>query len=113
MIKLKSIVKSTKKGKKFTATFSNSETGRDKTIHFGASGYRDFTLINDKNSKFYIKESSERAKIRAAYIARHAKDLLTESSSKGLSAGALSYFVLWTGKTFRSGLLNYKKKYNV
>ncbi len=111
--KLKSIVKSDKSDKKYKATFINKETKKEKNIHFGANGMRDFTLINDKNSKFYIKDPKKRIEVRTNYQRRHSKDLETKSGKTGVSAGALSYFVLWTGKTFNAGLSNYKKKYKL
>ena len=110
---LKNIKKSNKAQKKFMATFSNKENGREKTIHFGAAGYRDFTLINNKSSKFYIEDPKKRIEVRTAYQRRHMKDLSTEAGRSGVSAGALSFFILWTGKTFKSGLTNYKKKYKL
>lgn len=111
--KLKSIKPSEKDNKKFHATFINNKTNKEKNIHFGQKGARDFTLINDKNSKFYIKEAKKRIEVRTQYQRRHLKDLSTTAGKTGVSAGALSFYVLWTGKTFNSGLANYKKKYKL
>ena len=111
--KLKSVKPSTKSNKKFQATFINNETKKEKNIHFGQKGARDFTLINSKDSKFYIKEAKKRIEVRTQYQRRHIKDLSTEAGRTGVSAGALSFYVLWTGKTFRSGLSNYKKKFKL
>lgn len=113
MFKLIKIEKSKNKDKKFDATFFNKETKQEKTISFGAEKYRDYTLINDKKSKFYIPNKEEREKVKDLYQKRHAKDLLTENSKTGMSAGALSYYVLWTGTTLNKGISNYRKKYNL
>ncbi len=57
MVKLMKIIPAKAKGKKWTAYFLlDAKTKKEKAISFGASGYRDFTLMNDKNSKFYEKK---------------------------------------------------------
>ena len=82
----------------------------DHIHHFGAKGMRDYTLINDKNSDFYLADKAERDKVKAAYISRHRND-------KGLgsihSPAELSMVILWSGKTLAAGIKNYEKKYNV
>jgi len=113
MFKLLSIKVSSKIDKKFDAKFINKETKQERTISFGAKKYRDHTLTNDKKSKFYIPDKEEREKVKINYQKRHAKDLLTEASKTGLSAGALSYYVLWTGTTLTKGISNYRKKFNL
>ena len=40
---------STRKINKYMVIFYNKDKKKIKTIHFGAKGYRDFTLINNKN----------------------------------------------------------------
>ena len=100
MWKLISISPSSRAGKKWCAYFENKTDGKHKTIHFGAKGYEDFTQHKD----------TKRAEL---YRARHAKDLTTENSKSGLSAGALSYYVLWTSPSFSQGLKNYKNKYHL
>ncbi len=112
-MKLKSINPSSKKDKKFDAVFIDKETKKEKKISFGAKGYRDFTLINKKDSQFYEKEKAKREQVRTNYQTRHAKDLQTEKGKTGLSPGALSYFVLWTAPTLKGGIRNYKKKYGL
>ena len=111
--KLISISKSTNPKKKYMATFRNKTTERTKKIHFGASGYRDFTLISSPKSKFYIKDKNQRLKVRDNYQRRHKKDLSTEKNKIGFGAGALSYYVLWTAPTVNGGIKNYIKKYNI
>lgn len=72
------IQKSTRKGKRFMATFANG-----KVVHFGAS-----------NASTYI-DHGDKAK-RSAYIARHK---VNENWNNPYSAGALSRFLLWGDST--------------
>ena len=78
-------------------------------IHnFGASAYRDFTLMNDKNSKFYEPSKEERNKVKDRYLKRHAKD------PKGIhSPSTLSDMILWSSNTIEEGIKKYENKYNV
>jgi len=110
-MKLLKIEKSNNKGKKWKATFTDGE--KTKTINFGASGYRDYTLMSNKDSEFYIADKKERDKVRSNYQARHKKDLETEKGKSGISAGALSFYVLWTVPTVRGGIRNFKKRYKL
>jgi hypothetical protein len=76
--------------------------------YFGASAYRDFTLMNDKNSKFYEPSEEERNKVKDRYLKRHAKD------PKGVhSPSTLSDMILWNKPTIEQGVKDYEKKYNV
>ena len=109
-MKLISVKVSNKKAKKYDALFQD-KTGKSKTISFGATGYRDFTLMSDKKSEFYIKDKKERDKVKDAYQKRHAKDLLTEASKTGMSAGALSYYILWTKPTLKAGIAEFKRTF--
>ena len=85
--------KSTRPGKKYQAKFEN------KTVHFGASGYRDRTKIKNKE---------ERDKAVKAYKSRHKNDNLNDK----MSPGALSYYVLWGGDTISAGIAAYNKRFN-
>jgi len=82
----------------------------DHIHHFGAKGMRDYTLINDKNSEFYLADKAEREKVKAAYISRHKND-------RGLGSihapSELSMVMLWSGKSLAAGIKNYEKKYGV
>jgi len=76
--------------------------------YFGASAYRDFTLMNDKNSKFYEESKEERNKVKSNYLKRHSKD------PKGIhSPSTLSDMILWNKPTIRESLKDYENKYNV
>jgi len=107
-MKLISIIPSNRKDKKYKALFELDKE-RSVTTHFGASGYRDFTLMSDPKSKFYIKNSGEREKVRQAYLKRHAK----EDWMKPLTAGSLSRFILWEKTTIPAAIKNYKRKFSL
>jgi hypothetical protein len=86
------------------------DDGKEKTTDFGASGMRDFTLINNKTSTFYLPKVLDRNVVRDNYRRRHKKDLLTKDPTR---AGFLSYFVLWNKRTMQSSIADYKKKFNL
>ena len=108
-MKLLKIMKSPIGGKKWRAVFKKDD-GKEKTTDFGASGMRDFTLINNKTSTFYLPKVLDRNVVRDNYRRRHKKDLLTKDPTR---AGFLSYFVLWNKKTIQSSIADYKKKFNL
>lgn len=95
--------------KKWRAVFKTDQ-GKEKTTDFGASGYRDFTLINNKTSKFYLPKVLDRNVVRSSYRRRHKKDLLTNDPTR---AGFLSYYILWNKKSLKSSMADYKKKFNL
>lgn len=72
------IKSSTRKGKRFMATYANG-----KVVHFGLKGGNTYIDSGDK-----IK--------RAAYLARHKKN---ENWNDPYSAGALSRYLLWGDST--------------
>jgi len=81
--------------KKYVATFE-TDTGRTKTIRFGAASMDDYTLTHDKEQ-------------RERYRTRHRKDLTTEASKSGVSAGALSWYILWGNSTsIQENIRHYK-----
>ena len=96
-MKLLSVVKSDRPGKKWKATFQQ-DNGRTKTTHFGASGMDDYTLTGDKEA-------------RNRYRTRHKKDLQTGDPTR---AGFLSYYLLWGDSTsLSSNLAAYKSKFGL
>jgi len=113
MFKLMSVEKSNKENKKLKAIFEDKETGKEKIIHFGDSRYRDYTLINDKKSKYYIDNEEKREQIKSLYIKRHMKDLETEAAKTGMTPGALSYYVLWNKPTLSASIKQYKRIYKL
>lgn len=97
------LYKSNLKNKKWSAFFPTSK----KVIHFGQKPFRDYTLMSDKNSVHYLSSKKDRDKVKQAYRTRHKNDNLDDP----VSAGALSYEVLWSAPTLRGGMKNYAKKY--
>ena len=92
-IKLISIKKSTKAGKKLMATFETN--GRKKVIHFGQQNASDYTKHKD-----IVR--------RNRYIFRHHKDLKGDPTR----AGYLSMFILWNKPSLQSSIADYRKRLN-
>ncbi len=107
-MKLLKVVRSNNKSKKYTAVFLVD--GRERRISFGASGYRDYTLISDKTSKFYLPNKSDRDVVKASYIRRHEK---RENFNDPMTAGSLSRFLLWDKPTFKGALRAFKKRFKL
>lgn len=98
-LKLRSITRSDRKGKKMKAVFDVTADGKTKTrtIHFGATGYEDYTQHHDKER-------------RASYRKRHAKDPISRPDS----AGSLAYWILWGESTSMSeNIKAFRKKFSV
>ena len=74
--KLKGIIPSTKADKKLMAVFINLNTEKTKTVHFGSSGFDDFTTTGDKEKKI-------------RYLARHRP---RESWDNPVTRGALAHY---------------------
>jgi len=77
---------------------------------FGGKGYRDFTLINDPKSQFYLPDKKERLDVRRRYIKRHSR--MDEDLDDPFSAGSLSYHVLWNKPTLRKSWEDYKDRFS-
>ena len=96
MVKLISIRTSKQKDKKWTATFQ-LDNGREKKTRFGQKNASDYTLgasIDKRNS----------------YRARHKGDNLHDP----LSAGSLSYYILWgDSRSMQENIKQFKKKFNI
>lgn len=96
--------KSTRKDKKFMLTMPHLNHAH----HFGASGYKDYTLMHDKNSIHYEPIKDKREKTKRAYLARHKND------PKGIHApSTMSDLFLWSAPTLSGGIKNYERKYKV
>jgi hypothetical protein len=80
-----------------------------KKIHFGSAFHRDYTLINNPSSKFYIKDKRERDKVRTSYRNRHNKD----PYKIPLTPASLSWFILWGKPTFNESVKDYSRKIGV
>ena len=101
-MKLISIKPSTVSGKKLTAKFCACKTGnnscpdKDKvTIHFGSA-----------TSTTYAEGASDEK--RDAYIARHK---VNENWDK-INAGSLSRYVLWSHKSLKEGIAEFKRRFH-
>jgi hypothetical protein len=96
-LKLISIKKSTRPGKKLMATFS------DGTItHFGAAGMQNYGGVG--KARHLSKERKKR------YIQRHKK---RENWNNPKTAGALSRWVLWNKETLKSSISDYKRRFKL
>lgn len=91
-----SIKRSTQKDKKYTAVFYDSEKRKVKTIHFGAVGYDDYTTHHDEERK-------------KNYIQRHRS---RENWNDPMTAGSLSYHILWTHKSIKTAISSYINKFD-
>jgi len=95
------IEKGTGKNKKLKAIFSHYVNGQKKTIktvQFGDSRYEDYLTHKNKER-------------REAYRKRHQKDL---EKGNYMSAGYLSYYLLWgQSAALKTNISNYKKKFNL
>jgi hypothetical protein len=102
---LEKIEKSHLSNYKYVATFCLCPNGegdckkpQKKEIHFGASGYKDYTLGASDGE-------------RQAYRARHR---VNENWDNPLSAGALSRYILWgDSRSVQENIKAFKKKFNV
>ena len=91
------VEKGTGKNKKLKAIFYDGDK-KIKTTQFGDSRYEDYTQHKDK-------------KRRSKYLTRHKKDL-----EKGdyMSAGYLSYYILWGASTSRDKNISaYKRRFKL
>ncbi len=96
-MKLVSITKSDAKGKKLKAVFKEAN-GSQKTTHFGATGYGDYTQHGDKER-------------RSNYLSRHKTN---EKWSSPTTAGSLSRHILWGASTSRqANIRSFKSKFNL
>lgn len=85
------ISKSNRKDKKFKAVIDNK-----KTVHFGASGYSDFTIHKDDDRK-------------GRYIQRHKKN---EDWNDYNTAGFYAKHILWNKPTIQESIKDTNQKFN-
>tara|TARA_R110002049_G_scaffold1638_1_gene12373 strand:+ start:506 stop:796 length:291 start_codon:yes stop_codon:yes gene_type:complete len=89
------IKKSNRSDKKYMAIFID-DNDKKTTIHFGASGYEDYTLTGDKKQR-----ERYRSRTKTVY-----------DRSKPISASRLSQEILWGNSTsIKQNIADYKKKY--
>ena len=99
MVKLISFKRSEIPDKKYQVTLETNEN-RTRTIHFGDSNSKDYTLYSPL----------EREDRKRAYIARHK---VTEDWSDPLTAGFWSKHILWNLPTVTASLQATKRKFNL
>ena len=92
----------TAKGKKMKAVFYNKKDGKMKkikTVQFGSAGMDDYTIKGDK-------------KQRARYRKRHTN--ARENHDNPMTAGSLSYHILWGSSTSTSRNISaFKKRFGL
>ena len=83
--------------KKYMATFVNGPTNVGDTIHFGASGYDDFTTHGDVNRKY-------------SYIARHTVN--EDWTKRGMhTAGFWAKHMLWNELTLKESAKDLSQRF--
>jgi len=87
---------SSKPEKKLMVKFLNDKTGNINTVHFGATGYDDYTITkNDAQKLLYQK--------------RHADDYINDLNY----AGAWSMNLLWNKKTLNASIKDMEKRFGI
>lgn len=100
------LYKSKVKNKKYTMVMPQYNHRHN----FGDSRYRDYTLINDRNSKYYLPKKEDREKVKKAYRNRHKNDKNLNSIH---APSELSMVILWSEPTLNGGIKAFEKKHNV
>ena len=91
------LVKLSGEKKKYKAVLKNKETGREKSVKFGATGYDDYTTHKDEERK-------------NSYISRHkARENWTKSGVD--TAGFWSRWLLWNKPSYRDSLADIKSRF--
>lgn len=109
MVKLLKILPSKNPLKKYDAYFL-LDNGKEKVVSFGQAGARDFVLINDKTSEFYLPKVLDRNVTKASYLRRHKA---RENWNDPMTAGALSRWVLWDLKSLGGSIKKFKNKFRL
>lgn len=100
MAKLISFTRSDNPEKKYKVVIERD--GREKTIHFGASGYKDYTSFSPL----------EREQRKRNYITRH-KDKEDWSASGIDTAGFWAKNILWNKPTISASLADVRRRFNL
>jgi type III secretory pathway component EscR len=91
------LIKMTTGNKKYKVILKNTQTGREKSVSFGAKGYEDYTMHKDEKRK-------------ENYISRHkARENWTKSGID--TAGWWAKNLLWSETTIEKALREIKRKY--
>lgn len=84
--------------KKLAAIFRDETNGRSKTVHFGATGYEDFTTHRDPDR-------------RERYLERHGRG--HENWDDPTTPGALSRWILWNKPTLKASIADFKRRFGL
>ena len=90
------LYKSSNPKKKYMVKFINQTTNKVNTIHFGATGYDDYTITNNMKQKQFYKK-------------RHADDYINDLSY----SGAWSMNLLWNKKTLEASIKDMEKRFDI
>lgn len=102
MPKLLGVKPSHHKNKKVMAIFYTDDK-KIKIVHFGSSGYKDYTTFDE----------SERDERKKRYIKRHEKREKELWENEPMSPASLSRWILWNKPSFREAVKDYKKRFNL
>ena len=91
--------KSDRADKRFVAVFRDKDGNKIKTTHFGLKNPAIGTFIDHNDLK-----------LKNNYLKRHEPN---ENWKDFMSAGALSRWILWNKKTFKSSFEDYKKRFKL
>lgn len=98
------LFRSDKPEKKFTMLMPSHNH-----IHrFGSAVHRDYTLMNNKNSKFYEPEKDKREQVKTNYLNRHKKEPKGEHTPSSMAD-----LILWSKPTLKGGIKVYERKFGV
>ena len=82
--------------KRYKVIFYDDDGDKIKTTQFGDKRYENYTIHKDEKRK-------------ELYRKRHHKDNINDP----MSAGALSWWVLWNLKTINDSIRDYEKRFNI
>lgn len=99
MVKFVALKRSDRPEKKYMVVLEG-DAGRSKTIHFGDSSLKDYTLHNPL----------EREERKRLYLARHKA---TENWNDPESAGFWSRWILWNKPTVAASLRDVRSRFNL
>ena len=91
--------------KKYKAVLLNTETEKEKSVKFGASGMMDYTKYYKRDGKEVADEKKD------AYKSRHSKNNEDWTASGVDTAGFWSLHILWNKPTVEASLADVKRKY--
>jgi hypothetical protein len=106
-MKLVKIEPSKTEGYKYDAVFlddEDKEKPKEKTVHFGASGYKDHIIYSKEDGKILANQRKD------LYIQRHK---LKEDWNDPTSRGALSRWILWNLPTLEASIADYKRRFSL